>query len=281
MPSAQAEPLHPKKARKASSFSAPMVFKARSKLYPTKTDEEKTILRFKAAYVFDLAQTDGEPLPEFASVHGDPADHLECLKQFAAGRGISLKCFSLNRSRHVAFRAGAPSPSCLALSRLTEFAVLSHEIAHEMLHHGERRGQTNKVIRETEAEAVAFVVCQSIGLETGTAASDYIQLYSGDRETLAASLLFISGMRDHHRDLRALGGATLALLHLRYVHCRFHDAPAISARSIRADCALSTSIGPDLRVVLGKIDWTYQWRHSQTQYRKNMTSDPCREDRAL
>ena len=45
--------------------------------------------------------------------------------------------------------------------------------------------------RETEAEAVAFVVCQSIGLDTGTAASDYIQLYSGDRETLTASLQFI------------------------------------------------------------------------------------------
>jgi hypothetical protein len=60
-----------------------------------------------------------------------------------------------------------------------------------MLHRGERRTNTNKTIRETEAEAVAFVVCQSIGLETGTAASDYIQLYSGDRDTLAASLEFI------------------------------------------------------------------------------------------
>ncbi len=60
-----------------------------------------------------------------------------------------------------------------------------------MLHRGERRTSTSKTIRETEAEAVAFVVCQSIGLETGTAASDYIQLYSGDRETLAASLEFI------------------------------------------------------------------------------------------
>jgi hypothetical protein len=60
-----------------------------------------------------------------------------------------------------------------------------------MLHRGERRTTTNKTIRETEAEVVAFVVCQSIGLETGTAASDYIQLYSGDRETLAASLAFI------------------------------------------------------------------------------------------
>ena len=43
-------------------------------------------------------------------------------------------------------------------------------------------------MRETEAEAVAFVVCQAIGLETGSAASDYIQLYDGKAETLADSL---------------------------------------------------------------------------------------------
>jgi len=60
-----------------------------------------------------------------------------------------------------------------------------------MLHRDERRSQTDKTIRETEAEAVAFVVSQSIGLETGTAASDYIQLYSGDKQTLAASLALI------------------------------------------------------------------------------------------
>ncbi len=43
-------------------------------------------------------------------------------------------------------------------------------------------------MRETEAEAVAFVVCQAIGLETATAANDYIQLYDGKSETLAAYL---------------------------------------------------------------------------------------------
>lgn len=41
---------------------------------------------------------------------------------------------------------------------------------------------------ETEAEAVAFLVCQAIALENGTAASDYIRLYDGETETLAASL---------------------------------------------------------------------------------------------
>ena len=43
-----------------------------------------------------------------------------------------------------------------------------------MLHRGERRTLTTKQVRETEAEAVAFVVCQAVGLETGTASQDYV-----------------------------------------------------------------------------------------------------------
>ena len=54
--------------------------------------------------------------------------------------------------------------------------LLTHEIAHEMLHRGDRRTLTTKKVRETEAEAVAFVVCQSLGLQTGTASADYVVL---------------------------------------------------------------------------------------------------------
>ena len=69
-----------------------------------------------------------------------------------------------------------------------QFSVLVHELAHELIHKGERRKNTNQTVRETEAEAVAFVVCHSIGLDTNTAASDYISLYQGDHATLAESL---------------------------------------------------------------------------------------------
>ena len=55
-----------------------------------------------------------------------------------------------------------------------EFSTLVHEIAHEMLHRGERRTLTTKQVRETEAKAVTFVVCQSVGLQTGTASADYV-----------------------------------------------------------------------------------------------------------
>ena len=47
------------------------------------------------------------------------------------------------------------------------------------------------MVRETQAEAVAFVVCRGVGLETNTAAADYIALYNGDKKTLAESLSVI------------------------------------------------------------------------------------------
>ena len=43
---------------------------------------------------------------------------------------------------------------------------------------------------ETEAEAVAFVLCEAIGIKAQNSA-DYIHLYSGDKETLAESLEYV------------------------------------------------------------------------------------------
>ena len=45
-----------------------------------------------------------------------------------------------------------------------------------------------KKVRQTEAEAVAFVVCHGMGLHVSSASSDYIQLYDGDKKTLLESL---------------------------------------------------------------------------------------------
>src|SRR5258708_16463193 len=64
------------------------------------------------------------------------------------------------------------------------FATLVHEVAHSEMHFGDRRAETTKRIRETEAESVAFVVCSAIGLETGTAAQGSVRLYGGDSRLL-------------------------------------------------------------------------------------------------
>jgi hypothetical protein len=57
-----------------------------------------------------------------------------------------------------------------------------------MLHKAERRTATTKTVRETEAEAIAFVVGKTIGLDTGRASADYIHLYHGNAALLTESL---------------------------------------------------------------------------------------------
>ena len=157
----------------------------------TEAHEDVTrVVGFTGAYVFDVTQTDGQPLPEFAKVAGDPADHTARLKSFISDKGIALE-YAMSLGGAQGLSCGNKVQVLLGLEPATEYSVLAHELAHELLHRGERRRQTSKKVRETEAEAVAFVVCQAVGLETGTAASDYIQLYSGDQETLAESLAAI------------------------------------------------------------------------------------------
>jgi len=77
------------------------------------------------------------------------------------------------------------------LSPAEAFSTLVHEVAHEKLHRTERRAETTRTIRETEAEAVAFVVCQAVGLDGADASSSYIQLWSGNKQTLTQSLHFV------------------------------------------------------------------------------------------
>lgn len=150
-------------------------------------DADERHLRFRVVYVFDVSQTDGEPLPEFAKVSGDPGESSERLKGLVRQLSIELQysdelggAFGVSKGGSITLQQG--------LDPAQEFTTLVHELAHEILHHGEGRAGTTKTSRELEAEAVAFVVAQAVGLDTGTASSDYIQLYRGDKELLTQSL---------------------------------------------------------------------------------------------
>lgn len=151
------------------------------------TASESAGIRFKAAYVFDVAQTDGEPLPEHATVSGEPGQFTERLKSFIAGKGIVLE-YLPDLGGPDGTSSGGKIQVRTGLTPAEEFSVLAHELGHELLHRDADRATTTKTQRETEAEAVAFVLTTAVGLDTSTAASDYIQLYNGDKDTLAASL---------------------------------------------------------------------------------------------
>jgi len=184
-----------KKGEKGIMIFAPVLLKDRdhptlSPQHPSKSEEIFRLAGFRTAYVFDISQTEGKPLPEFAKTTGDVKEYGEKLKAIVAGRGITVEY-----DAGIAPAQGASSGGHIRLmpgmAPAEEFSVLAHELAHEMLHHRIVTAMPPKLVRETQAEAVAFVVCRGVGFETNTAAADYIALYNGDKKTLAESLSVI------------------------------------------------------------------------------------------
>ena len=154
--------------------------------YITKQNE-RMLLGFRTAYVFDISQTNGVELPEMEHVAGDPGENIERLTAFLASKGIAV-----SYSEKIAPALGMSYGGRIALlpgqSKAETFSTLVHEAGHELLHKAERRTATTKTVRETEAEAVAFVVGKAVGLVNGSASADYIQLYKGNASMLAESL---------------------------------------------------------------------------------------------
>lgn len=149
-------------------------------------DGNDEIAAFKQACVFDVSQTEGKTMPALSQTSGNPKQCLDKLRSFIEASGIKIAYREPTWSAEGSSTGGAILIKS-DLSSAEEFSVLVHEYAHEQLHHDENDIKQRKV-RETEAEAAAFVVCHAIGLNTNTASSDYIQLYGGDRKTLTASL---------------------------------------------------------------------------------------------
>ena len=152
-------------------------------------DQNQTILfGFRSAYVFDVSQTEGKDLPELSErVTGDVGESRERLVDFILAQGIQLE-FKESIAPALGMSYGGRIAILPGQGEAEEFSTLVHELSHEMLHKAERRTATTKTVRETEAEAIAFVVGRTIGLNTGWASADYIHLYNGNAALLTESL---------------------------------------------------------------------------------------------
>jgi antirestriction protein ArdC len=180
-----------KQGEKGIMILAPMFRKrAENTEASTTKDENRSVSGYRPVYVWDLQQTTGKDLPEIGRVTGHPSFYLERLEQFVCSNGIALRY-----SDEIALARGKAEKGKITLlpdqTPAETFATLVHEVAHSDMHFGERRTNTNKRIRETEAESVSYVVCTAIGLEPGTSSSDYIGLYGGDSKLLMESLEYV------------------------------------------------------------------------------------------
>jgi len=153
-----------------------------------RTQNQPVLVGFRSAWVWDISSTEGRDLPELScEVTGDVGAYRERLIDFVIAQGITLE-FKDGIAPVLGMCYGDRIVLLPGQSPAEEFSTLVHELAHSFLHRAERRITTTKTVRETEAEAIAFVVGTTIGLNTGDASASYIQLYHGNAALLAESL---------------------------------------------------------------------------------------------
>lgn len=171
-------------------------------------EKEVKIPMFRPVTVFDVSQTEGEPLPSISSeLKGDVRHYevfLEALRR-SSPVPIDFKAlaseldgyFSRDEQR-IAIREG--------MSEVQTICATVHEITHAKLHNldaAENASEGEKVeksreTKEVEAESVSYAVCAYYGIETGENSFGYIASWSSGKELkeLRASLETIRATAD-------------------------------------------------------------------------------------
>lgn len=155
----------------------------------TKDNENKSFLRgFKVVYVFDVSQTDGEPLPEPPDWKSPERNALltERLMIFANSLGITVTEKILTGEVQGVSRGGS-----IDLAPEAGTSTLIHELAHELLHKKEDRTLLSREVKELEAESVAYVVSRHFGLEV-SGSPNYLALFGASSELIMKHLERIS-----------------------------------------------------------------------------------------
>ena len=192
--------------------------------------EEKTVQipAFKVVSVFDVSQTEGEPLPTIAvnELSGSVQDYQDFFKALEQSSPVPIGFEDIEGGAHgyfhlldnrIAIQEG--------MSQLQTIKTAIHEIAHAKLHaidpdDPEQANRPDSRTREVQAESVAYAVCQHYGLDTSEYSFGYVAGWSSGRELaeLKASLEIIrsaaheliSALDEHLAELRQQREADLS-----------------------------------------------------------------------
>ncbi|MWV40142.1 ArdC-like ssDNA-binding domain-containing protein [Natrialba sp. INN-245] len=167
----------------------------------TEPDEwDKGLVGFRPASVFDVSQTEGEPLPELETeALGNANELVPVLLEAASVLEVGVEIVPSRGWSHGSakgvcqYRLGTqPLVEVRDRENEADLAVtLVHEYAHALLHGGiDTEDERSK--RELEAEAVGYIVGRYFGLDTSGSAF-YLAAWEGDEpETLLDRLERIS-----------------------------------------------------------------------------------------
>jgi DNA primase len=173
---------HVRKGERGLQILAPVIRKVTPE---SAEEEEKRVVGFRVVHVFDITQTDGEPLPEvpITLVQGDLPTDWEQVRGLITGSGFDLQVADLDRlgeangvtdwnRRDVVVRASLPGAQ--------RFKTAVHELAHIRLHEPNSDGRPScRGIVEVEAESVAYMVCAGLGIDSAGYSLGYVASWSG------------------------------------------------------------------------------------------------------
>jgi len=122
-----------KAGQKGIRILAPIIGVRRKKDEEAEKDvtkqNERVLVGFRNAYVFDVSQTEGVDLPELHEVSGDPGDGIDRLAAFLKSRGITL-LYSDDLKGALGMSYGGRIAILRGQSKAEEFSTLVHETAH-------------------------------------------------------------------------------------------------------------------------------------------------------
>ncbi|WP_436927623.1 DUF955 domain-containing protein [Halosimplex amylolyticum] len=159
------------------------------------------LVGFKPAPVFDVSQTEGEPLPELdTAARGEATDLLPELINIADDICVRVNVVSDAEWIHgdadgICRRSGSEEKPTVKIhdreSRAAVAGTLIHEYAHALLHF-DGVDETERSKREVEAEAVAYIVGRYCGLDMSGSAFYLAAWESDDAETVRDRLARIN-----------------------------------------------------------------------------------------
>jgi antirestriction protein ArdC len=185
---------------------------------------ERTFARFKAVSVFDIGQTEGDPLPELAeTLTGDVERYELFMDALRAVSPLPIVFEQMPPDTDGVCHFGDRIAIREGMSEIQTVSAVIHEMAHAKLHDRDSLDADGKTkprrVEETEAESVSYVVCQKFKIDTGANSFGYLGSWAKTEETkeLQASLdtirkaaaELIDGIEENYRALAKERGIDL------------------------------------------------------------------------
>ena len=204
-----------KKGEKAIKILAPAPFKAKKEVQkldaqgrpvmgkdgkPVTEVQEIQVPAFKIVSVFDVSQTEGEPLPSIGveELTGSVERYGEFFKALEQTSPVPIGFEDIPSGSHGYYHLTEKRIAIQeGMSELQTLKTAIHEIAHSKLHAIdpeapaiEQADRPDSRTREVQAESVAYAVCQHYGLNTSDYSFGYVAGWSSgkDLKELKASL---------------------------------------------------------------------------------------------